>query len=53
VKKYSCNLKKDAALPAVLNPLILDAKRYTRANFTAEQARKVQKGSRGIAILFL
>jgi len=42
----------DTALPAVLNLLILATKRYRKANFTPEQARKFQKGSRRIAILF-
>jgi hypothetical protein len=50
VKEYSCNLKTDIDIPVVLNPLILVAKRYRKANFTSEQARKFQKGSRSIAI---
>ena len=51
---YMCT----ALLPAAINPIavikhIVSYQINVKVNFTLEQATKAQKGSRGIALLFL
>jgi hypothetical protein len=47
-------VKKKNDQPAqIFTKLILACKYYIQAKFTLEQAMKAQRGSRGIALLFL